>query len=84
MRGFRRGSGRLLARVGGLRALGLQDVRSLERVSGLPNGLELGTATAWGGRPVALVVANRDGPDLVGWAPVAAALAPPPPPEIMP
>lgn len=77
MRGFRRGAGRLLSRVGGLRVLGLQDVRSLEQVSGLPSGLELGTATAWGGRPVAIVVANRDGPDLVGWAPVAAALAPP-------
>ena len=76
MRGFRRGGARLLGRVGGLRTLGLQEVRSLERIAGMPAGLELGTATAWGGRPVALVVANRDGPDLVGWAPVAAALAP--------
>ncbi|MFQ5697405.1 MAG: hypothetical protein ACE5IL_03865 [Myxococcota bacterium] len=70
------GSG-LLERLRAARGLALRDPRLVERVPGLPAGIELGVARAEGERSVALALAARDRGDLVGWGRVAAGLEQP-------
>lgn len=76
-RGVWRGRGRggggspLLERLRGLKKLGLSDVRGLERLTNVPEELELGSGR-YENRLVAIVASKRDGLDLLGWARVAA------------
>ena len=74
-RGVRRSAPRLLGLLRDGAPFGLRDLRPLERLAGMPEGLELGTAAGAVGERVAVVAASRDDGDLIGWTRVAAALA---------
>ena len=67
----RGGANPLLERLQQLKRLGLFDVRALERLPGVPEGIELGCGRR-DDRSLAIVASNRDGLDLPGWAAVAA------------
>ncbi len=60
----------MLERLRELKRLGLFDIRALERVPGVPEGIELGFGRS-DDRSMAIVASNRDGLELLGWARVA-------------
>jgi hypothetical protein len=70
-RGRGGGGGRLLEHLKELKKLGLSDVRGLERLTNVPEEIELGSGR-YESRFVAIVASKRDGLDLLGWARVAA------------
>ncbi len=78
-RGFRgRGRGRGRALLGHLRdrpELGLRDLRALDLPPSAPTGLELGHGQTDGQQNLGLVVAQWEGPALLGWARVVTLLA---------
>lgn len=74
LRGRGRG-GRLAEKLREIRELGLRDLRPIERPEGAPDELELALATEAGERAVVVVASRFGGPELVGWARVAALLA---------
>jgi hypothetical protein len=77
-RGWRGGRGRSAPRLLGLlrdaAPFGLRDLRPLERLAGVPDGLELASAAGGVGERIAVAAASSDVGDLIGWARVAAAL----------
>ena len=55
-----------------LRGGTLREVRAIESVGHVPDGVALGAARGEGNRPVAIVASRREGLDLFGWARIAA------------
>jgi len=73
---------RLLGKLRASKQLGLAAITPLERPPGAPDDVELATARRRG-RPVAVVVGRRDGPDLLAWGQLAARLATTPVEEVV-